>query len=195
MRKQNIVSLEARICPKNSAAKLYQSITKSQNIAKSETKAEEKVIYVLHFPKKKDQAFSAGTPRNQNVRMASFRQARSIAALLEKETDINEKIRGIDACSSEIACRPEAFGQVFRYLLDLEFPCKKGGMKTKLHATYHAGEDFLDIADGLRAIDEAIEFCGLERGSRIGHALALGISPWDYYKYKGCKLTLPKQVL
>lgn len=57
------------------------------------------------------------------------------------------------------------------------------------------GEDFLDIADGLRAIDEAILFCGLERGSRLGHALALGIDSYEYYKYKGYKMILPKQIL
>ena len=61
--------------------------------------------------------------------------------------------------------------------------------KGRLYATYHVGEDFLDIADGLRAIDEAILFCGLERGSRLGHALALGIDSYEYYKYKGLKVS------
>ena len=65
----------------------------------------------------------------------------------------------------------------------------------RLQLTYHAGEDFLDIIDGLRAIDEAIIFCGLERGCRIGHALALGINPQDYYEYKNQKIILTKQVL
>lgn len=219
MRKQNIVSLEARICPKKSAAKLYQAIARSQRIAAGAGRKvksrqftadvgkelsgygkgnpEDKIIYVLHFPKVRDKKFCPGTARNQNVRLATMKQARSIAALLEKGTRIGGKIRGIDACSSEIYCRPEVFAQAFRYLLDLEFPFEGKGNrgKSKLHATYHAGEDFFDIVDGLRAIDETLLFCGLRRGSRIGHGLAMGIDPYGYYKYKGYKIVLPKQVL
>lgn len=232
MRKQNIVSLEARICPKQSAAKLYRAIARSQNIAadagrntgnsrimedegksfkeageeiycgrrrdgKGECNLEDKMIYVLHFPKIKDKEFCLGTARNQNVRLAAMKQAKSIAALLERGTRIGGRIRGIDACSSEIYCRPEVFAQVYRYLLDLEFPLagKEEQRKSKLHATYHVGEDFFDIVDGIRAIDETILFCGLRRGSRIGHGLAMGIDPYEYYKYKGYKIVLPKQVL
>ncbi|MEZ3485954.1 MAG: hypothetical protein K1W22_05000 [Lachnospiraceae bacterium] len=238
MQKQNIVSLEARICPKKSAVDLYKAIKRNQNIVaakgqysgesggmiferkkreegKTERKSEEeeecglgkekpedKVIYVLHFPKIKDKDFTYGTARNQNVRDAAMKQARSIAALLEKGTRVGGKIRGIDACSSEICCRPEVFGQVFRYLLDIEFSSfltvgngNGNQKKAKLHATYHAGEDFYDIVDGIRAIDETVLFCGLGRGSRIGHGLAMGINPYEYYKYKGYKIVIPKQVL
>lgn len=231
MRKQNIVSLEARICPKKSAEKLYEAIKRSEMIAADRgqntamddggfnnikknipiqgdiqvrcDKQRNKVTYVLHFPKIKEKEFCHGTPRNQNVRAATLKETKSIVALLEKETWVNEKIRGIDACSNEIYCRPEVFAQAFRYLLDLEFAyggnihIKKEGYERKgrLHATYHVGEDFLDIADGLRAIDEAILFCGLRRGSRLGHALALGIDPYKYYKYKENKIALPKQIV
>ena len=80
--------------------------------------------------------------------------------MLEKEREINQHMKGIDACSSEIACRPKVFGQVFRYLSD------KG-----LHRTYHAGEDFFDIVDGLRAIDEAILFCGVTCSHHLNHRL------------------------
>lgn len=190
MRRQNIVSLEARICPKNSSAKLYEALARNEKIIGKQKdyqgadhcqgsvldkkclrnirgsiefkneKQDDTVINVLHFPKLKDEEFCHGTPRNQNVRAATLRQTRSIAALLEKETWVESK---------------------------------EG--KRKLCATYHAGEDFLDIADGLRAVDEAILFCGLKRGSRIGHGLALGIDPYEYYKYKGYKIIISKQVL
>ncbi len=224
MRKQNIVSLEARICPKKSSAKLYETIRKSEKIVMDRVKntivdknkfnsrkdnihqydkQEHKVTYVLHFPKIKDTEFCPGTPRNQNVRTATLKETKSIVALLEKDTGMNEIIRGIDACSNEIYCRPEVFAQAFRYLLDIEFSygrsrnIKKEGYERKgrLRATYHVGEDFLDIADGLRAIDEVMLFCGLKRGSRLGHALALGIDSYKYYKYKEYKIVLPKQTL
>ena len=184
--KKNMISLEARICPKNTSKKLYSRLKSYEKIVKCGTGENDydKLIYVLHFPKKSEKVFTDGVPRNNNVRKEAARQARAIAALLEKEREINQHMKGIDACSSEIACRPEVFGQVFRYLSD------KG-----LHRTYHAGEDFFDIVDGLRAIDETILFCGLNRGDRLGHALALGINPEKHYSQKGYRAVLPKQVL
>ena len=209
VRRQNIVSLEARLCPKNSDRELYQEIKKNQRIAeekscrKNADKEGKNVIYVLHFPKILDKKFCPGAPRNYNVREATRKHVKSITALLEKGTNVNGKIRGIDACSNEIYCRPEVFAQAFRYLADLEFDNSKIVGKTmgqpvlraKLHTTYHAGEDFLDIVDGIRAMDEAILFCGLKRGSRIGHGLAMGIDPYQYYKFKNHTLMLPKQLL
>lgn len=57
------------------------------------------------------------------------------------------------------------------------------------------GEDFLDIIDGLRAIDEAILFCDLKKGDRLGHALALGINSIQYYELKRYTVCLEKQDL
>ncbi len=201
--RENTVSLEARICPKDSSTLLLRALKNYEHIVKKGGAPYDKLIYVLHFPKLYDKAFVQGVPRNDNVRRKSARQARSIVALLEKRLELSRHIKGIDACSSELACRPEVFGQVFRYLSDTMVTCKEaqaGGSRTRfqarnLHATYHAGEDFYDIVDGLRAIDEALLFCGLKRGSRLGHALALGIDPEEYYQYKGLKLVLSKQIL
>ena len=89
------------------------------------------------------------------------------------------RIKGIDAASPEIWCRPEVFAQAFRFLKNHwvesgRFPFAETECSTLL-ATYHVGEDFLDILDGLRAIDEAILFLNLRCGDRLGHALALGV--------------------
>lgn len=64
-----------------------------------------------------------------------------------------------------------------------------------LGITYHAGEDFLDLMDGLRTIDEAIRFLPLVRCDRIGHALALGVEPSVHYQTKERRSVLPKQTL
>lgn len=208
LRKENMISVEARICPKknsselNKALKNYESIVKGKE-NKKDDKEYDKLIYVLHFPKVKDVPFQLGEPRNNNVRKVSKQQARGLVALLEGHKAINRHIRGIDACSSENACRPEVFGQIFRYLSDVTViygeqmgKVSAGNCKTRnLHTTYHVGEDFFDINDGLRAIDEVLLFCGLKRGSRLGHALALGIEPEEYYKFKGYKIILSKQIL
>lgn len=191
--KQNIVSLEARICPDFRSGGLEKKINhKIECINDNEIK--EKLFFVLHFPKQKDKRNSTEAPRNLSVRRKTEKYTKSIVALLEKEREASQYIRGIDACASEIGCRPEVFGQYYRYLLDYSVPVRKS-KTSSLRATYHAGEDFLDVVDGLRAIDEAILFCGLNRGSRLGHALALGISAADYYRFKGDTLVMPKQDL
>lgn len=213
LRKENLVSLEARICPKKNSSALEKSFKNFESIVKKDKNKSDniegtnemfnKLIYVLHFPKITDMPFVSGVPRNSNVRKASARQARGIVALLEKRMEINQHIRGIDACSSEIACRPEAFGQIFRYLSDVPVICEGmsknasgSNCRTRnLQTTFHAGEDFFDIIDGLRAIDEVLLFCGLKRGSRIGHALAMGIDPEEYYKFKGYKIVIAKQIM
>lgn len=203
--RKNMVSLEARICPKDTSGKLYKALKKNEKIVREDSfggEMYEKLIYVLHFPKTEELRFVYGTPRNSKLREKAKQQARSIAALMEREKDVNNHIRGIDTCASEIACRPEAFGQVFRYLTDIRIKNRKNTYRKEatmdvqmLHMTYHAGEDFFDIPDGLRAIDEAILFCNMKRGSRIGHALALGIDPEKYYNLKGYRVVLPKQIL
>ena len=203
--KKNMISLEARICPKDTSVKLYGSLKNYEKLVKKGTSEDtyEKLIYVFHFPKLKDNGFSEGRPRNYNVRVKSRKQARSIVAMLEKKREINCHVKGIDACSSEIACRPEVFGQVFRYLSDIRIVSEcvfnqavnTARIPQNLRITYHVGEDFLDLVDGLRAIDETILFCNLNRGDRLGHALALGIEPQNYYCMKGNKVIIAKQVL
>lgn len=94
-------------------------------------------------------------------------------------------IVGIDSAGLELNCRPEAFGHAYRYY---KASCNN-------NMTYHVGEDFYDIADGLRAIEETIIFCNMEIGTRLGHCLALGINPYQYYKQRYRTAILPKQVL
>lgn len=204
MQKQNILSLEARICPKNTSVDLHKALKYYNNIFSQKAEGnKEQLFYVLHFPKSEMEAFCEGAPRNYKVRSRTKKQAKAIVALLEKGLSDNQSIRGIDACSNEIGCRPEVFAPYFRYLQNISFPLFNIGdvlpvgkdNYIKLHVTYHAGEDFLDLVDGLRAVDETILFCDLKRGSRIGHGLALGISPEEYYQYKNYKIVISKQDL
>lgn len=101
----------------------------------------------------------------------------------QKKEIANIKIVGIDAASTEMFCRPEVFGHVFRF-------ARKKGL---CNQTYHVGEDFFDIVDGLRAIDEAIRFLGLDSHCRIGHGLAMGINAKEYYKKRHYRIIAPAQ--
>lgn len=190
---QNICSLEARICPDIRSDVLGRKINKKIDAVKNE-RAKDKLFFVLHFPKQKDGIYAEGEPRNYKVRKRTEQYTKAIVALLERKSRVNSYIRGIDACANEIGCRPEVFAQYYRYLLDYSFQ-EADGSSHSLMATYHVGEDFFDIVDGLRAINEVMLFCGMYRGCRLGHALALGVDTENYYKYKGYVLSMPGQDL
>lgn len=95
------------------------------------------------------------------------------------------KIVGIDAAGAEINCSPSVFGQTYRY----------ARLKGITNLTYHVGEDFYDLCDGLKAIDDAIRFLHLDVGSRLGHAIALGISPQKYYERREYQTIMSRQRL
>ncbi len=204
IKNQHIKSLEARIAPENSSKELSETIKKIDDIVKfNDESINDKFFYVIHFIKSKDKDNFTTIDcdmksRHYQKRIEVKRQSIAITKLRNNLYYGWDKICGIDACSNEIGCRPEVFAQAFRYLRSnaTNIIIKNiEGVKAlpKLGATYHAGEDFLDIVDGLRAIDEAINFLNLKQGDRIGHALALGINATEWYKFKNRKLFLTKQ--
>ncbi len=167
----------------------------------------ENYFYVYHFPKckdsfknkKLDNVIGISRCRHYKYRNKLNQWGYAIYTIREKNKDVASRILGIDACANELDTRPEVYGQVFRFLKG-HLPSKEYGEASKngesiprLRATYHVGEDFLDIIDGLRAIDEAITFLKLTHGDRLGHAIALGIDVEDWYREKSCRVHLTKQ--
>lgn len=217
----NIESFEVRIAPKENYADLTKSIksyntTLDKNAIKSEKEfepdlqtlnitSEQKHFYTIHYIKKEDKIKSYNISNYINCRHFTLRkeiknQSIAISTLREKNLKYSESIRGIDAASSEFSASPEVFAQGFRYLKNHKLKGTLNHLKEKMrehkmYATYHAGEDFYDIVDGLRAIDECVLFLNLNQGDRIGHALALGIDVKEYYEFKKYKLMLPKQTV
>jgi len=101
-------------------------------------------------------------------------------------------ISGIDAASREDKVPPEVFAPIYRYIrnslelsmLPFDHNIPRADVKickNKLFQfSYHVGEEFRDINTGVRHIFEAIIFLGFRKGDRLGHALALGMSPKKY---------------
>lgn len=181
---QKIISLEARIAPKMS---LYDNISYVRTV--NDICDKDNLFYVFHFIKKKDIVLRNTKVlkcRNYKVRKEIEFQSRCLAKCFEINQFFRDKVKGIDACNNEYYCRPEIFGQSFRFLSQLHVKDKRKlkQFPVEIFKTYHVGEDFNDIADGLRAIDEAILFCGLTRGSRLGHATVLGLNIDEYYNKK-----------
>lgn len=216
---QPIESLEARIMPEENPKKLVKQILNIDKIFDTcendvcinydpqktnyyiDDRTDKKYFFVIHYPKGKfelENKNSLPKPRNFKQREENEKCTLALINALEGKKYLRDAIKGIDACSNEIGCRPEVFARDFR-LLRKVIPEKKKGiygfqeMPVQLGITYHAGEDFLNITDGLRAIDEAIHFLNLHHGDRLGHALALGIDTRQYYKSKNHRIIMPKQ--
>lgn len=196
--------METRITPikgSRELRKIEKSITKyereqdealEQALEQDDTFRQDEALWkwslIFHFIKNPYPVEPNGSVRGgklrESVRQKSFRLDR----LFKNERwrmeykDCRSHLVGIDAASSEIGCRPEIFAQAFRFL-------KASGYS----ATFHAGEDFYDLCDGLRSIDESIRFLGLEAGDRIGHALALGINAVKFYRDRHYYIGCPRQ--
>lgn len=189
--------LEVRITPKPFAFELEQSVktlvkTIGNQISIGE-EAKESYRFILHYIKVRERYRNG--PRHQSLRKSVKQCTVSLVRWRNQEfNNCSEKIVGIDAANSELYCRPEVFSQAYRF-------CRHYGWNqsnqhpNQLHFTYHVGEDFYDMIDGLRAIWETIHFLGLGRGDRIGHGLVLGTDVNLYYKNRQGLVYLPKQVL
>lgn len=162
-------------------------------------------FFVYHFVKRPDDRkfkknmFQDIPCRHQNHRQNLRVTAIGLVSALRKSAYLRNRMRGIDASASELVCRPEVFACVFRYIdamqqkWNTQFNELLPASPMRISKTFHAGEDFFDIADGLRAIDEAINLLKLGSNSRIGHALALGVYPEDHYRLKNYEIITTKQ--
>lgn len=188
--------LEVRITPKDSRKALIKHIQKTMdNIGDSHfisNDASKRILnkygFVLHFIKREDKNYKPsgiemGQCRHYDLRFKVKRQAYAIANLRKSLNPERNSILGIDAANSEIFARPEVFAQAFRFLRNSTDEVKGAKMLKDLGITYHAGEDFLDVVDGLRAIDELLQFMGFREGDRIGHGMVLGIGVKEYYSH------------
>lgn len=194
----NIRSLEIRLSPSKESARDNADFIENLDTILGEDR--NRYFYTFHFLKQED-SWHKTDPSAFYYRHYAFRrrvcsQAGTIRGLRERYPLRAERVLGIDAAAKEIGCRPEVFGTSFRFLHQHHAELEESSGKRilpQLRRTYHVGEDFLDVVDGLRAIDEAIRFLGLESGDRLGHALALGVDVKEWYTAKNYVITLPLQ--
>ena len=203
----NMKELEIRISPHpEDLIKLDRIINARNTLSNDGTNdlsMEGRYYYVFHFikrPENDTDAFCEGI--NLQCRMESFRgvlyqQAKDIITFRQHNPELACKLKGIDAASQEIECRPELFARVYRLLGDFSISYGGYGENRKklpeLGKTYHVGEDFLDVVDGLRAVDEAVHFLDMGCGDRLGHATVLGIHVESWYETKQRRISLAVQ--
>lgn len=194
-------TLEARVTP---YSLLKHMVRENENSVFGNTKCVNNIVdrltFVAHFIKpnyQRDKDDYRMLDRDGVMRYALYREeVRRQMDYLLYMYEIQDKYRpyqtekvrcprlvGIDAANTEMFCRPEVFAHVYRY----------AALHGLTNQTYHVGEDFLDLVDGLRAIDEAILFLQLGRHSRIGHALALATNAKQYYETRYYTTTIEQQ--
>lgn len=200
---QHIVRLEARITPRKNDYDNKVYIDKRDSWITEDCTPEEKeallrkYFYVFHFVKRqeKEDSLKEQEHRHYVLRKDIQEEAIGIARFRKKYPAEAARVKGIDACASEIGCRPEVFGHAFRFLREQmihEYIEEENRYirLSDLKITYHVGEDFLDIIDGMRAIDEAICFLNLRCGDRLGHALAVGVDVQEWYEAKSMNILI-----
>lgn len=181
--------IEARLTP--DGIQQFRSTNFSASIFKNGTDYNNSILnqisIVAHLIKSADsESPDVSLYRHSSIRERYWHQIKIVVAeFLKNNPTQYPDVTGIDAASNELLCRPEVFAPMFRY-------ARHCGIS---RFTYHAGEDFYDIIDGLRTIDEAIDFMGYTIGDRIGHGLALGSDTTSYYTQKHNILLIPRQFL
>lgn len=190
--------LEARIVPWDTAKKNKELIEKLDKSIDPEKKYRDRYGYIMHFVKRSDKDIQSDelandVCRHSDLRKETMKKADALIKLRDDYPVQGVRVLAIDACNQEIGCRPEVFSCAFRKLKAHSVERKKLNRNVpQLKLTYHVGEDFLDPLDGIRAIDEAINFLNMDCGDRLGHALALGIDIKEWYEMKE-SITLPQQ--
>ncbi len=162
-----VSSIECRITPRSGRAleTLDDSLRQAFQNA-SGKKDNVRLGYIFHFIKRQpDKKLSACDARRRQEKELE-KHTRPVLKLLQ--SGYSRLLIGIDAAGDELNARPELFAPHFRR-------CRQ--IKADLHFTYHAGEVYVSLCSGLRAIYETVEFLNFRRGDRLGHALALGADP------------------
>lgn len=162
-----VSSIECRITPRSGRALKTLDDSLQQAFQNARDKKDGiRLGYIFHFIKRPpDKKLSVCDARRRQEKELE-KQTRPVLKLLRSE--YSRLLNGIDAAGDELNARPELFAPHFRH-------CRQ--IKPGLHFTYHAGEVYVSLCSGLRAIYETVEFLDFRRGDRLGHALALGADP------------------
>lgn len=195
---------EVRIVPKDSEKEINDDIKALDEAIEGDLLKKDNVDwsyrYIFHFIKKKDSGPTANC-RHYELRSSVKTKALAIYAYRNglsvdrKGVYVADRVVGVDAANSEIACRPEVFAQAFRFLRHHKIEHPELHRPIDLGVTYHVGEDFMDVVDGLRAVDEAILFLPLRKGDRIGHGLVLGVDVNEYYRTRNYTVSMSLQMM
>lgn len=208
--------MELRVKPEENRERNVRYIQRLERTIKSsrhkdDANRELKFDFVFHFIKRKDETIdnertdddllSSQRCRHYLLRKQLKHQACEIEAMKfgpragkTGKYPYKSLLVGIDAASAELTCRPEVFAQTFRYLKARTLR-NYNGEEYDLGRTFHVGEVFYDVVDGLRAVDEVMKYLEFGNGDRMGHATVLGVDVKRHYEQHGYQINCTKQEL
>lgn len=205
--RHHVSYVETRIAPKNDYMGLKKTFMNTVKCCTGAHGRPQKCLtdfgIIFHFIKEAD-TYVDSCERNNALRRRIKHQSINIVKLRSNSPWKSKYLVGVDAANTELDCRPEVFAQSFRYLraksesrsnIDTIGIDDGREHSQTFHFTYHVGEDFYDLADGLRAIDEAVRFLHLEHGDRLGHCLALGTDAGMFYEKQHFTIPITRQCL
>lgn len=193
-----LASLEARTAPGDSWERVWREIRSFARQARAWMQRPHgrpaEIGLVLHFVKEHhcrpcrrlhaDPRHAFFNSRYGHWYYKARLQAEAITRVLAYAPESLLILRGLDIANVELAVPAWVTVPLFHDLrrrsgeaariLARRYP---GLAAEPLRATYHAGEDYRRLAEGLRRVHELIEHDVLVRGDRIGHGLALGEPP------------------
>ena len=124
-------------------------------------------------------------------------RATALASVLVSYPRTLELVRGIDLCTDELAVPLWVLAPLVHHVVRAGEEASAYLLRTEnrrvppLRLTVHGGEDYVHLLGGIRRVDEAIDLLGLREGSRVGHAVALGVDVRDWAQ-RTRQLVLPK---
>lgn len=129
----------------------------------------------------------AGNPTG--FRFARFyleqrRHAQALVSIFQKYPRFLCTVRGVDLCTDEAGIPVWVMAPLVKWVREAGLEAAKqlelraeSKFKIPFRTSVHAGEDFVHLLTGLRRVDEAVTHLALQKGDRLGHALALGEDP------------------
>lgn len=103
-----------------------------------------------------------------------------------KKSDDNQiPIVGVDFAGADWKSRPYFFLPLVKYGRSCGFD----------NFTYHVGEDFYDLIDGLRAVDEVLVFLDWNGNNRLAHLNSLFVDVKKYYETRHWNMIIPQHIL
>lgn len=158
-------AVEVRRAPPKSVAELEQAM---EAVCALDVDESGLVIHLIRDPEVK---------RWVDVWAKHQSEARKLESALRRDPTVLVTWRGLDLAADEGRGPLWLAAPALRELRAVSREVAAGSPQTlhPLRLTLHVGEDFTHLLTGLRAIAEPFLWNLIERGDRLGHALALGI--------------------
>ncbi|MGE3725103.1 MAG: hypothetical protein AB7I41_06105 [Candidatus Sericytochromatia bacterium] len=218
---QGMKSLEVRIAPDQDACEIREKIFElTHTWYRLKSRGNNEVGVVIHLPKQREPDYlnfkyplghhwrnSHTNPANHpsHYRYSQFanqkqREVNAVCQHLKQVPLSLALVRASDMCTDEISIPNWVMAPLLKQI-------EKAGHQASaclyhlhpqwkippLRKTMHVGEDFHHLMDGIRRMDEVVMRFPLGLGDRIGHGLALGLSP-KHWSEKNPISWMPKEI-